>query len=174
MAQMQLLQQSLNKNDVVYTPDWCAIDLVSWFSPSGRILEPCMGDGAIYRHLPAGSDWCEIDKGRDFFAWTTKEDWIISNPPFSMFKEFLRHSYDIAVNIVYLVPTHNFFRSGGLMKMAKEFGWCKHVRFYGAGHKLGFPMGNPIAAFHFVKGYQSDTSWSWYEPISGVSSISMP
>jgi hypothetical protein len=31
---------ALDPQDVVYTPDWVARDMVEYFKPSGRILEP--------------------------------------------------------------------------------------------------------------------------------------
>lgn len=54
LSQPQLIQGALSPGDVVYTPDWCARDMVEWFKPSGRVLEPCKGDGAIYKYLPGG------------------------------------------------------------------------------------------------------------------------
>ena len=164
-TQPQLLDIALNPGDVVYTPDWVAADMVSYFKPTGKILEPCRGDGAIYRHLPEGSDWCEIKQGRDFFKWEVKEDWILSNPPYGnkVFSDWLEYSFFIASDIVYLIPIHFFFRAGKKVARCRKDGWIKHIRFYGNGGKLGFPMGNPIAAFHFRRGYHGDTSWSWYE-----------
>ena len=166
MAQMQLLPQALTPSSVVYTPDWCAKDMVAHFKPFGKVLEPCFGDGAIYKYLPAGSEWCEIAKGRDFFAWIMKVDFIISNPPFdaATFSDWLEHSFSLAPDIVYLLPIHFFFRSASKVNRCRKLGWIKHVRFYGTGTDLSFHMGNPIAAMHFVRGYQGDTSWSWYAP----------
>ena len=40
MTQPQLLQIALDPGDVVYTPDWVARDMVDYFKPSGRILDP--------------------------------------------------------------------------------------------------------------------------------------
>ena len=53
-------------NDRIYTPDRLAMDIVRHFMPSGKILEPCAGDGAFLRALPLDADWYEIDLGRDF------------------------------------------------------------------------------------------------------------
>ena len=161
MSQMQLIQQALNKNDEVYTPDWCAADIVAWFKPTGRILEPCKGYGAILKYLP-DADWCEISEGKDFFAWVEPVDWIVSNPPYSIFKEWLAHSFKIAPNIVYLMPLQKFFNGFGTMKATRNQGWVKHIRLYGTGTRLNFPMGNGIGAVHFVRDYEGDTSWSWY------------
>jgi hypothetical protein len=66
-VQPQLLQIPLDPGDVVYTPDWVARDMVEFFKPSGRILEPCKGDGVFLKYLPPHAEWCEIQEGRDFF-----------------------------------------------------------------------------------------------------------
>jgi hypothetical protein len=161
MAQMQLIPQTLTLGDIVYTPDWVARDMVEFFKPSGRILEPCKGEGAILKYMPS-AEWCEIQEGRDFFQYTKKVDWIITNPPYSLVKEFLMHSFELSPNVVFLVPLHNFFRSASFMKTCRDFGWIKHIRIYGNGGKLGFPMGNPVGALYFVRSYVGDTSWSWY------------
>ena len=162
MSQPQLLQIQLNPNDAVFTPEWAAADIVQWFKPSGRILEPCKGFGAILQFLP-GADWCEITEGKDFYAWNEPVDWIISNPPYSDLKNWLVHSFEVALNIVYLVPLKNFFSGFGQMESCREFGWIKHIRVYGTGTRLNFPMGNAIGAMHFRRGYWGETSWSWYK-----------
>ena len=161
-AQPQLLPYSLSPADVVYTPDWCARDMVEWFKPSGRILEPCRGEGAIYKYLPAGTEWCEIADGRDFFAWHSPVDWIVSNPPYSIFNEWMDHSFNVSENVVYLLSLSTFFTSFSRMRDTHKRGWIKHVRVYGEGNKLGFPTGRPMGAFHFVRAYDCDPSWSWY------------
>lgn len=163
LSQPQLIQGALSPGDVVYTPDWCARDMVEWFKPSGRVLEPCKGDGAIYKYLPDGSEWCEIELGRDFFAYSKQVDWIVSNPPFSMFDEFMLHSYGISQNIVYLITLKNTMNAHGRVEMFRRGGWMKHIRFYGTGGGLGWAMGNEIGAIHFVRGYTGPTSWSWYK-----------
>ena len=54
-------------NDVYYTPDDLAKLIVEHFKPSGKILEPCAGNGVFLKYLNE-SDWCEIDKGKNFFS----------------------------------------------------------------------------------------------------------
>lgn len=162
-SQPQLLQMALESGDVVYTPDWVAKDMVDFFRPTGRILEPCLGDGAIYKYLPDGSDWCEIEKGRDFFGWKEPMDWIVGNPPYSMKLEWLRHSMTISKNIVYILPCNTPFNSSAIMLDLKKWGYMKHIRYYGPGGSLGFPFGYPVGALHFVRGYFGEMSWSWCE-----------
>lgn len=172
-SQPQLLKGLLSPGDAVWTPEWVARDMVHWFIPDDTtsILEPCRGDGNIWKYLPHGSMWCEIARGRDFFAWHKKVDWIITNPPYSIFREFLEHALGIAQNVVFLIPLHNIFRNGRVLKMSKARGWMRHIRYYGGGSEVGFPMGNPIAAVHWKVGYLGDTSWSWYEDLLALATM---
>jgi len=161
MTVSKLRKASEKHGDVVYTPDWAAKDMVDHFQPTGRILEPAYGAGAIYNHLPQGAEWTEIAKGRDFFDTTGPYDWVISNPPYSMTRKWFKHSYKIATNLVYLVPLRNVFSGFGFVKEIYEFGGIKELRLYGTGGTLGFPMGNAVGAFHIVKDYTGNCKYSF-------------
>lgn len=162
-TQPQLFLTQMNPADAVYTPEWVAQDMIRFFDPVGRILEPCKGTGQIFAYLPEGADFCEITEGRDFYAWTQPVDWIISNPPYSDFIRWIEHSYSICENIVYLLPLQKVFNAFGTLSIFRRHGWIRHVRVYGTGSRLNFPMGNAIGACWFQRGYEGDTSWSWYE-----------
>lgn len=162
MAQMQLLQMALNKDDIVYTPDWVAQDMVSRFNPSGRILDPCSGNGVFLEHLPSGAEWCEIEKGRDFFAWTKKVDWIVGNPPYKILKEWLLHSFSLAVDIVYIIPMNSPFNSMERLRIILAWGGIKEIRAYGNGSIFGMNYGFACGAFHFKKDYTGKTELSLY------------
>jgi hypothetical protein len=95
-------------NDKIYTPDYLAKQIVDHFNPIGRILEPCCGEGAFLKYMP-DADWCEIDKGRDFLATEGHWDWIITNPPYSKYRQFLEHSFKVADNVVFLQFVNAFF-----------------------------------------------------------------
>ena len=164
-TQPQLLQIPLDLGDVVYTPDWVARDMVEFFKPSGRILEPCKGDGVFLKYLPPHTEWCEIQEGRDFFAWSEPVDWIISNPPYRTFDDFLTHGYRVARNCVWLVPLKNFFTAHLRILRAWEYGWLKNMRIYGTGGRLGFPMGNSIGALHFQRGYTGPMYTTIYDGV---------
>lgn len=56
MIQPQLLAINLNPRDKVFTPDDVARDIVAYFKPTGRILEPCAGDGAFLKYLPPDTE----------------------------------------------------------------------------------------------------------------------
>ncbi len=139
----------MNPADIVYTPPRIAKDIVTHFKPSGKCLDPCKGDGVFLKLLPPGSDWCEIREGKDFFKYKEKVDWIIGNPPYSIFVEWLRHSFDIADNVVYIVPTNKIFQSFKIMDQIKKYGGIHTIIVYGSGNGCGFPFGFSVGAFYF-------------------------
>ncbi len=147
------------ESDVIYTPDVLASDIVKWREPSGKILEPSAGGGAFLNHLP-GADWCEIKKGRDFFEYTKKVNWIIGNPPYhkSIFYEWMLHSFSLADNIVYLLPINKMFQRKALSKKINEWGCIYKIRSYGDARANGyFGFGFPVAAFWLVRNAYSKT-----------------
>lgn len=101
-------------NDEVQTPPALARLLVRHFRPTGRILEPCCGQGRILRQLPRGAKWCEIKRGRDFFAWHEPVDWIITNPPWSQIRPFLQHAMTVADNVVFLLTINHLWTKARL------------------------------------------------------------
>jgi len=115
-------------NDNIQTPIWLAKIIVEHFKPNGRVLEPCCGDGNFLKFLP-DADWCEINRGRDFFKYVAVVDWIITNPPYSKYRQFLEHGMKIAKNIVFLQLINATFYKARL-KLLKKYGfgireiWC--------------------------------------------------
>jgi hypothetical protein len=87
-------------NDVVYTPRELALQIVEHFGPQGKVLDPCRGRGE-WDH-PLINKWCEISEGVDFFDWKENVDWIIGNPPWSIFTPFSEHALSLADNVVWL------------------------------------------------------------------------
>ena len=153
MTQPQLLNIALDEKDIVYTPDWVAKDMVEFFKPSGRILDPCKGDGVFLKYLPP-SEWCEIREGKDFFAWNEPVDWVFGNPPYSVFSKWLGYSMEIAENICYLIPLTRLFNSGFFIKRVANWGNIAHMRYYADGGELGWNIGFAIGAVHFQKDYK--------------------
>ncbi len=161
-TQPQLLCIALDRKDVVYTPDWVARDMVDFFKPTGRILEPASGDGAILKYLP-GADWCEIEKGRDFYAIRDQYDWIISNPPYTQYSQWLYKSFEVAPNILYLVPCNKAFNGYEMMINLLQWGGIKCMRVYGPGSLLKFPVGFAVGALHYQKDYNGPMEISFYK-----------
>ena len=141
------------ESDIVLTPRDVARDVVSRFQPCGRVLDPCKGDGAFTEFMPE-AEWCEIREGRDFFDWREPVDWIVSNPPYSIFSRFLRHSMKVAQDIVYVVPTNKVFNSDGMMRELWAWGGIPQIYQIAPGRRIGFPVGYGIGAVHFQRGYR--------------------
>ena len=155
--QAALFPMASNPKDVVYTPDNVACDMVSLFQPTGRILEPSKGDGAILRYLP-GADWCEISEGKDFFACTRRYDWIFGNPPYSIFADWLRHSFTLADDIVYLIPIIRCWVSSRIIKDIQAFGGIKMIAVYDESNFRDWSINFAIGAVHFRRGYTGGVS----------------
>lgn len=147
-----------DKNDKIYTPLHVAKQVIDTFGLYGKVLDPFMGGGAFYDQLPnyVQKDWCEIDKGRDFFDYTNKVDWIISNPPYSILDEVLEHSFEIADNVVYLVPLSKIFTSLKRIRGILKYGNIREIHILSAS-KCGFPFGFPACAIWFQKDYYGKT-----------------
>jgi len=148
--------------DIVYTPPILARDIIDYFQPSGVILDPCRGGGAFFNILPSGSLWCEIEEGRDFYAFQESVDWVVGNPPYSHYSAWMRHSMEIARDIVYVMPVYKVFASGKFLSDLFSWGGIVHIRRYGTGTDWGFPFGHALSAVHYRRGYKGDTSWSIY------------
>lgn len=134
------------------TAEW----IVRHFEPEGTILEPCRGDGAFYRVLPNGTEWCEIREGRDFFDWTRPVDWIITNPPYSIYDHFLQHAFEVAENVVFFVPIAKAFKSNTVQRMVIEYGGLKELVYMGGGQRHGFAFGFPVGCLHYQRGFVGD------------------
>ena len=153
----------VKKGDRVWTPEIVAEDMVKWFKPTGIVLEPCNGIGNISKFIP-NCLTCEIDDGVDFFQFKDRVDWIITNPPYSIFSKIIKHGLTLSNNSVWLLPTWKMFSGYGLLKSIKDHGGIKHMRHYGTGTKLGWsPLANAISAIHIQKEYVGDISQSYYE-----------
>jgi len=154
--QIELLDKPVLPADIVYTPDNVVKDIIKWVNPSGKCLDPSFGDGAFHRNMQDGSYWCEIRQGRDFFDYNEKVEWIIGNPPYSIFEEWLRHSFEIADNVVYILPTNKVFQRQVIMRMINNWGGIRGMMVYGSGSMVGFPFGFSVGTFWFKKDYHGE------------------
>ena len=160
----------LKPNDMVMTPRHIAKQMIDyydkWHDLSGRVLlDPCRGDGAFYDQYPnhCTKEWCEITEGRDFFDWPYKVDWIITNPPYSIFPQFLEKCFEVADNVALLIPLAKLVSSLKRIKMVMDYGNIESIRIIGAS-KCGFPFGFPAAAIHMRRGTPGTTyikMWEW-------------
>ena len=142
-----------NTNDKVMTPENVAKEIIKLLplKPLETVLDPFYGKGAFYENYPNSvlKSWCEIDKGVDFFEYNIPVKWIISNPPYSILDAVLKHSFEIADNVCYLLPLSKIVSSLGRIDKIMNFGGAKHLWILSAG-KCGFPFGFP-ACFIWIK-----------------------
>ena len=162
MAQMSLIPIERNHRDVIFTPDDVARDVVNYFKPTGKLLEPAKGDGVFLKYMPTAS-WCEVREGKDFFAWSEQVDWIISNPPYSIFYDWILHSFKVAENIVYLIPAHKVFSSYRILRETYKYGGIKTLFIVAPGNEIGFDMGFCIAAVHWQRGWNGQITLAFRE-----------
>ena len=146
------------KNDKVMTPPKIAKKIIDLYNVSGVVLDPCKGEGAFYDNYPlhCAKDFCEIDQNKDFFEYNKPVDWIITNPPYSIFDEFLKHSQNIADNIVYLIPMSKAFSSLKRIKNLLKYGNIYSIHILGAS-QCGFPFGFPACSLYVKRNYKGKT-----------------
>lgn len=152
---------SKNNSDVFYTPRSLVIKILDYFEPSGKLLEPYSGDGAFLDFM-GNADWCEIDKGRDYFQYNNQVDWEVTNPPFSLIRQGLTHSTNLGhKNILWVVPISNILGLKARMNIIKNAGYgIKEIVCIERPHT--FPQsGFQIAVIHIKKSYIGDTKLSW-------------
>lgn len=142
-----------NSNDVIMTPPDLARAIVKHFHPYGSILEPCKGTGNFLQFMP-GAIWCELSEGKDFFDFQEKVDWIVTNPPWSKVRDFLRKSMQVADNIVFLMTINHLWTKARIRDIREfkfgvaEIAICETPREF---PQSGFQLG----AIHLVRHYHS-------------------
>lgn len=98
-----------SKADFYQTPYALTRRLLEVEKFEGRILEPSCGAGAITAILKEAGykDITAYDlmlDGKDFLAETRKFDAIVTNPPFSLAKEFILKACEVAPRFAFLLP----------------------------------------------------------------------
>jgi len=105
------IKQRKTPNDKIYTPRRLAQHCISItpIEPGDFLLDAFAGHNAFYDLYPEGpKDWCEIDRGRNFFDWVKPVDWIITNPAYSILGATFEHSLEICrKGFGYLIGIHN-------------------------------------------------------------------
>jgi hypothetical protein len=104
--------------DKVFTPNQVAIDCINYTLPfiidTDILYEPFSGQDAFYNNFPINNpkEWSEIDRGRDFLESNIKCDWIITNPPYSIWNIIINKIMDscskgfcVLVNNLTITPT---------------------------------------------------------------------
>lgn len=153
-------------NDLVMTPRPLAKVIIDHFHPEGAILDPCRGDGAFYDQYPAGCvrDWCEVREGRDFLKnwpapWEHYE-WVITNPPWSLFRPFLRRSMEVADNVVFLCTVNHFWLKARLRDIGEASFGFREILLVPTPPKPWPQSGFQLGAVHLQRGWDGPTKVS--------------
>ncbi len=86
--------------DKFYTPEKLTKEMLKFvpFKDNDFVLDPAYGKGIFYKNFPdfVRKDFCEIDFNSDFFDYYNRVDWCVTNPPYSMIENWLKHSCEIS------------------------------------------------------------------------------
>tara|TARA_Y100000389_G_scaffold202052_1_gene246357 strand:- start:171 stop:749 length:579 start_codon:yes stop_codon:yes gene_type:complete len=100
------IQQRKTANDKIYTPKTVALKMIDMcdLKEDDTVLDPSYGGGVFYDNLPeyVNKEWCEIEKGKDFFEYDKKVDCIIGNPPYSLWNKWLEHTMKLTDKFCYI------------------------------------------------------------------------
>ena len=145
-------------SDVVHTNPLTAEWIMKHYAPhiKGSILEPCAGNDIFFNLFNGESYRCEILDGSDFFDWRQKVDWIVTNPPYSIYDKFLAHCFEVADNVVLLVPIAKAFKSNKVQRLVLNYGGLKELVYMGGGSRHGFAFGFPVGCLYYKRGYKGD------------------
>ena len=103
-----------------YTPPEIAQELLKdiEFKEDDSTLECCAGENAFYDEIPFKKDWCEIEKGRDFFECNESYTKVITNPPYkdlanekNIFIPILEKMFSVCTGEVWVLINLNMFNS---------------------------------------------------------------
>lgn len=149
-----LIPTNTKREDCVQTPKEIAQAIIDNFKPTGRVLEPCKGEGNFLAVYPFTS-YCEILEGKDFFEEKEHYDWIITNPPYSKMRAFLKKSMEVADNVVFLTSINHLWLKAR-MRDVKEAGFgIKEIVICDT--PKTFPSsGFQIGCFHLQRDYVGD------------------
>jgi len=100
-----------SKNDSIYTPKPIALKMIEMcdLKEGDLVLDPSYGEGVFYNNFPdyVNKEWCEIEKGIDFFEYDKRVSCIIGNPPYSLWSKWLEHTMKLTDKFCYIFNTMN-------------------------------------------------------------------
>lgn len=106
------IQNRNSSFDIVYTPKPVALKMIDMcdLKEGDIVLDPSYGGGIFYDNLPeyVNKEWCEIEKGKDFFEYDKRVDCVIGNPPYSLWNKWLDHTMKITDKFCYIFGNLNF------------------------------------------------------------------
>ena len=135
-----------DSNDELYTPISLSKKLIENIpiKENHSCFDPFYGTGSFFNNFNSNNenDFSEINLGRDFFRYTKKHDWVISNPPFSQLTKVFEHTLMISeLGFAYILPSYSL--SCNRLKIASDSGFYLNKLIHFKNPKdwmLGFQM----------------------------------
>jgi len=123
-------------NDEFFTPLELAKKLIGLvpLKKNDIVLDPAKGSGNFFNNFP---NYTINQTTDDFFDFNKKQNWLITNPPYSKLDEWLEHSCEIATKgFAYLFGLHNL--TPRRIEMCEKMGFgitkiylCKVFKWFG-------------------------------------------
>lgn len=73
--------------------------------------------------------------------------------PYSNLTRVFEHAFTLAEQCVFLIPISKYFSSAPRLAAAHAYGGLKTILHVGTGREIGFDIGFPFAAMHYVRSY---------------------
>lgn len=114
--------------DCCYTPWHGVAPLFPYLAPGTRVWEPACGNGMMANALiehGCGVHQTDWTTGHDFFTYAPEPDTydvIVTNPPYSLKREWMRRCYELGKPWALLVPFETL-STGGALAMYRQYGW---------------------------------------------------
>ena len=80
-------------------------------------------------------------------------DWIITNPPYSIYDLFLEKAFSVSDNVVFFAPIQKALKSERIERMVLKYGGLKEIVFMGGGRKHKLPFGFAVGCIYYQKSF---------------------
>ena len=112
----------------------------------------------MLQFLP-NAEWCEIEKGRDFFDYDGRVDYIFTTPPWSQIRKFLAHSMDVANEVYFLITINHLWTKARLKDIENAGFQIAEICVFDT--PKNFPSsGFQVGMIHLKKGIQGDIKYT--------------
>ena len=118
-----------SKTEFYPTPTAVTLALAEYFDiKNKKVMEPACGQGHMSKILEINNDVYSSDLydysygegGVDFLSEKCEGmDWVITNPPFNVSSDFIKHAYSLGVCFAFLLKSQ-YWHASGRTKLFKE------------------------------------------------------
>lgn len=167
------------KDDFYPTPPDATLRLLEHESFPGVVWEPACGDGAISTLLATAEGVTEVistdlvdrgfgQAGKDFFKESRSVDHIVTNPPYALAEQFVRHSLGQTTGKTAMLLKLQFLEGAKRQKLFAEtplktvYVFSKRLSMFRNGEKGDYSSGMiAFAWFVWEHGYTGEPTIRW-------------